>query len=99
MYPTKAKWIPYDSNTSYPIEEYYPDVQLILKKDKHSCISIPLCSKCKSNKQALSCPRLHPIPQQILSIPLMQRRFLSPVFLQSTLAIPARVVWPFLAVI
>jgi len=85
MYPTKAQWKPYDSNTSYPIEEYYPDVQLILKKDKYSRTLIPLCSKCKLNKQTISCPRLHPIPQQILSIPLMQRRFLSPVFLHCSL--------------
>jgi len=85
MYPAKAQWQPYNSNTTYPIEEYYPDVQLILKKDKHSRTLISLCKKCKSNKQTISCPRLHPIPQQILSIPLMQRRFLSPVFLHCSL--------------
>jgi len=84
MYPAKTQWKPYDSNTSYPIEEYCPDAQFILKKTKN-CVQIPVCSKCKSNKQTICCPLLHPIPQQILSIPLMQRRFLSPVFLHCSL--------------
>lgn len=44
-----------------------------------------MCSKCKSNKQTIRYPLLHPIPQQILSIPLMQQRFLSPVFLHCSL--------------
>src|SRR6185312_3191246 len=84
MYPAKTQWKPYESNTSYPIEEYCLDDQFILKKTKNR-VQIPVCSKCKSNKQTIRYPLLHPIPQQILSIPLMQRRFLSPVFLHCSL--------------
>ncbi|CAG8490878.1 16859_t:CDS:2 [Acaulospora morrowiae] len=84
MYPAKTQWKPYDSNTNYPIEEYCSNAQFILKKTKN-CVQIPVCSKCKSNKRTIYCPILHPIPQQILSIPLMQRRFLSPVFLHCSL--------------
>jgi len=84
MYPTKTQWKPYDENTTYPIEEHYPDVELILKKI-NSRIVIPVCTKCKTNKQTIPCPHLHPIPQQIQSVPMMQRRFLSPIFLHCSL--------------
>src|SRR6185312_10361556 len=84
MYPTKTQWKQYDENTIYPIEEHYSDVEIILRKTD-SRILIPVCTKCKSNKQTIPCPHLHPVPQQIQSVPMMQRRFLSPIFLHCSL--------------
>ncbi|CAG8731368.1 20181_t:CDS:2, partial [Gigaspora rosea] len=84
LYPTKAKWIPYDNNTTYPIEEHYPHFELIIR-NRNSELLISVCNKCKSKRKMITCLPLSPIPQEILSIPIMHRRFLSPVFLHCSL--------------
>ena len=84
LYPTKAQWIPYDNHFVYPIEEHYPHIELIIRS-KNSQLLISVCNKCKSKNQVITHLPLHPIPQEILAIPIMHRRFLSPVFLHCSL--------------
>jgi len=84
LYPTKAQWIPYDNHSVYPIEEHYPHIELIMRS-KNSQLLISVCNKCKSKPQIITHLPLHPIPQEILAIPIMHRRFLSPVFLHCSL--------------
>src|SRR5438128_1296973 len=83
-YPTKAKWIPYNENITYPLQTYFPEIDLIFSGSTTQP-KVSICSGCKTKPKHHLCPHLHHIPAEIESIPLMRRRFLSPVFLHCSL--------------
>jgi len=84
LYPTKTKWIDYNPNYIYPLEIYFPNVNLYVREDKLS-LKVSVCNKCKLPNKRQTCPQLYPIPNEIKIIPLMQRRYLSPVFVHCSL--------------
>jgi hypothetical protein len=84
LYPKKAKWIPYNDNVTYPLQIHFPELNIIHSGNAtHPKVSV--CPGCKIKPKQHLCPRLHHIPSEIEQIPLMQRRFLSPVFLHCSL--------------
>ena len=84
LYPTKAKWILYDKNVTYPLESNFPHIT-VYTQGEGSSRTVCICNSCKTRRKRYPCPQLHPIPNVIQAIPLMQRRFLSPVFLHCSL--------------
>lgn len=84
LYPTKAKWVPYDEDYTYPLEVNFQNISVYIRGEG-STRTICICDSCKTNKKRYPCPRLHPIPNVIKVIPIAQRRFLSPVFLHCSL--------------
>ncbi|CAG8643240.1 1401_t:CDS:1, partial [Paraglomus brasilianum] len=54
--PIKAKWIDYDPNYTYPLEIYFPNVDLHIREDR---LSLKVFNKrrCPNKKQAD--PQLH----------------------------------------
>lgn len=83
LYPEKAKWIAYDRSFRYPIKCIYPTYNMQL----HSQLPerIPCCSSCVSPHKRLPFPRLTAIPDVINTVPFHKRKYLSPIFLQSSL--------------
>lgn len=84
LYPTKVKWIPYNENYTYPLEINFQNVDIYIRGGD-STHTVCVCESCKNNQRRYPCPKLHPIPDVIKTIPLTQRRFLSPVFLHCSL--------------
>jgi PIF1-like helicase/Helitron helicase-like domain at N-terminus len=84
LYPTKAKWIPYNENFTYPLEINFQTIDVYIRGEGSSRTTC-VCESCKNNQKRYPCPKLHPIPDEINAIPITQRRFLSPVFLHCSL--------------
>jgi len=84
LYPAKAKWIPFDENYAYPLEINFQNISVYIKGEGSSC-TVSVCNSCKNNRKRYPCPQLYPIPDIIKAIPIIQRRFLSPVFLHYSL--------------
>jgi len=84
LYPKKAKWISYDENNTYPLQINFPAIDLIFSGNATDP-KVSVCPSCIKKPKMYLCPRLHYIPSEIEIIPLMQRRYLSPVFLHCSL--------------
>ena len=84
LYPTKAKWIPYDENYTYPLEINFQNIDIYIR-GQDSTRTVSVCESCKNNQKRYPCPKLHPIPDVIKAIPITRRKFLSPVFLHCSL--------------
>jgi hypothetical protein len=84
LYPAKAKWIQFDENYTYPLEENFQNISIYIR-GQGSTRTVCVCDSCKNNRRRYPCPRLCPIPDVIETIPAAQRRFLSPVFLHCSL--------------
>ncbi|CAJ0840813.1 6800_t:CDS:2 [Entrophospora sp. SA101] len=85
MYPKKCKWIPYDNSIVYPLSAAYPNNRNIIKFHPNDPLRVPVCNSCKSSRTRYSFQKLCPIPDEILSVPLGKRSYLSPVFMHSSL--------------
>jgi len=84
LYPQKAKWVLYNENAVYPIQIHFPETDLVFTGETPS-LKISVCNSCNNKTKRYPCPQLHPIPLEIEQVPIMQRRFLSPVFLHCSL--------------
>jgi hypothetical protein len=84
LYPTKAKWIQYDENYTYPLEINFQNIDIYIRGEGLTRVTC-VCESCKNNQKRYPCPKLHPIPGVIEAIPITRRRFLSPVFLHCSL--------------
>src|SRR5581483_7941707 len=83
LYPDKAKWIPYKRNILYLFKVAFPRSKLAFHP--RSPTRIAICSACKNNRNRIFPPYLHPIPSEIKEIPLPKRKYLSPIYLHSSL--------------
>src|SRR6266542_1373291 len=83
LYPEKAKWIPYEENVLYPFKAAFSRSRLAL----HPCspTRIAVCPACKNKPQRVFPQYLLPIPPEIQAIPLGKRKYLSPIYLHSSL--------------
>jgi len=84
LYPKKAKWISYDESNTYPLQINFSEIDLVFSGNATDP-KVSVCSSCIKKPKIYLCPRLHYIPSEIEIIPLMQRRFLSPIFLHCSL--------------
>lgn len=50
LYPTKAKWIPYNKEFTYPLEINFQNVDIYIKGKDSSCTTC-VCKSCKNNKK------------------------------------------------
>jgi DNA replication protein DnaC len=87
MYPEKCEWMPYNENFSYPLLQAYPEKQpeSLLTFHTRLPIRIAICPSCKKPATRYIYPFLHPIPNEIQTIPLNKRMYLSPVFMHCSL--------------
>jgi hypothetical protein len=83
LYPDKAKWIPYDQDIQYPFKIAFPRSKLAF--NPHPPERIAICSACKNKPGRIFPPYLCPIPPEIQIIPLAKRKYLSPIYLHSSL--------------
>src|SRR5688572_3735366 len=84
LYPEKTKWIPYKENVLYPFKAAFPRAKLAFHPRSPSRIAV--CSSCKSKPKRIYPPYLFPIPPEIQIIPLAKRKYLSPIYLHSSLS-------------
>ena len=83
LYPDKAKWIPYNENILYSFKAAFPRSKLAFHPRLPARVAV--CSACKNNPSRIFPQYLHPIPLEIQAIPLGKRKYLSPVYLHSSL--------------
>ncbi|GES92241.1 Pif1-like helicase domain-containing protein [Rhizophagus clarus] len=83
LYPDKAKWIQYSEELSYQFEIAFPRSKLPLHPYPPARIAV--CSICKSNPNRIFPSYLIPIPPEIQAIPLSKRKYLSPIYLHSSI--------------
>jgi hypothetical protein len=50
LYPTKAKWFPYDENYTYPLEINFQNINIYIKDDG-SIRAVCVCESCKNNQK------------------------------------------------
>ncbi|GBC40545.2 PIF1-like helicase domain-containing protein [Rhizophagus irregularis DAOM 181602=DAOM 197198] len=87
-YPTKAKWELYDRTFKYPLEEVYsnnPQITLVFHTEDSQPARIATCSSCYNSNNHLKIPIPDPIPDEIQSVPLYHRIYLSPIHLSCSL--------------
>ena len=83
LYPDKAKWIPYKDDVLYPFKMAFPRSKLAFHP--RSPTRIAICPACKNKPERIFPPYLYPIPPEIQEIPLVKRKYLSPIYLHSSL--------------
>ena len=83
LYPNSIKWITRDETYTYPFELSFPDTPLISHPNNPSKIAI--CSSCKIKPDNRSSRRLALIPTCIQDVPYAKRKYLSPVYLHTSL--------------
>ena len=81
LYPYQIKWITRQTNHTFPFEQVYPHVPLAAHP--HDNMKVAVCTSCKSTPSP--CPILAEIPTCIENVPYGKRKYLSPVYLHSSL--------------
>jgi len=87
LYPEKALWTFYDPTFTYPLQRNIPNISLSFNPNTN-CIPyfrIPTCESCKKPSTRFLFPHLSPMPNEIISVPLHLRMYLSPVYLHCSL--------------
>ncbi|CAJ0835269.1 1697_t:CDS:2 [Entrophospora sp. SA101] len=84
LYPEKAKWTQKIENFEYPLIQANLNLRLIENPNPPEN-RIAVCSSCKKNPRRNFPPYLHPIPVEIQQIPLFKRKYLSLIYLHSSL--------------
>src|SRR5271154_1569708 len=84
MYPEKSHWVIKNHHFTYPLIRAYPNLSLTFNPNPPSN-RIPICNACYRNPSRNYPPYLHPVPPEIENIPLWKRKYLSPIFLHSSL--------------
>jgi PIF1-like helicase/Helitron helicase-like domain at N-terminus len=83
LYPEKARWTPYDENILYPFKMAFPRSKLAFHPRLPTRVAI--CPACKNKPRRVFPQYLCPIPPEIQAIPLGKRKYLSPIYLHSSL--------------
>jgi hypothetical protein len=83
LYPHSTKWIVRDETTVYPFQLSVPETPLTT----HPCnpAKIAVCSSCKSRPNNRINHVLAPIPACIQDVPYAKRKYLSPIYLHTSL--------------
>jgi len=83
LYPHSAKWIIRDETVTYPFQSSFSEAPLITHPRYSTKIAV--CDSCKSNPNNQITCRLAPIPQCIHDVPYAKRKYLSPIYLHTSL--------------
>jgi len=83
LYPHSVKWVIRNDNFTYPLQSSFPQLNVITNPRNESKIAV--CDGCKSNNNNRSCYALAEIPQCIHDVPYAKRKYLSPVYLHTSL--------------
>ncbi|EXX65813.1 hypothetical protein RirG_129710 [Rhizophagus irregularis DAOM 197198w] len=85
--PQKACWSFYNPSITYPLQQRVPNVSLSFNPNINRIpdLRIPTCESCKKPFTRFLFPYLSPLPEEITSVPMHKRRFLSPVYLHCSL--------------
>jgi len=82
-YPHSTKWIIKYETIRYPLELSFPETLLTLHPNDPTKIAI--CSDCKSHSDGQLSRRLASIPACIENVPYAKRKYLSPIYLYTSL--------------
>src|SRR6185312_3729281 len=74
LYPLSAKWITRNTDTIYPLEVSFPEINLTT--NPRNPAEIAVCDGCKPNSDNRTCITLAPIPQCIHDVPYAKRKYL-----------------------
>ena len=83
LYPHSVKWVIRNDNFTYPLQSSFPQLNVITNPRNESKIAVR--DGCKSNHNNRSCYALAEIPQCIHDVPYAKRKYLSPVYLHTSL--------------
>ena len=83
LYPLSAKWVTRDNNIVYPLETSFPEINLT--NNPRNPTRVAVCDGCKSNSNNRVCLPLTQIPQCIHNVPYAKRKYLSPIYLHTSL--------------
>ena len=83
LYPLSAKWVTRDNNIIYPLETSFPEINLT--NNPRNPTKVAVCDGCKSNSNNRVCLPLTQIPQCIHNVPYAKRKYLSPIYLHTSL--------------
>src|SRR6185312_10424641 len=83
LYPHSVKWVIKDDNFVYPLQSSFPQLNIIANPRNESKIAV--CDGCKSNRNNRLCYVLAEIPQCIHDVPYAKRKYLSSVYLHTSL--------------
>ena len=83
LYPHSVKWIIKTDNFTYPLESSFSQLKVITNPRNESKIAV--CDGCKYNHNTQSCYALDEIHQCIHDVPYAKRKYLSPVYLHTSL--------------
>jgi len=83
LYPQSVKWVTRNNDITYPLEMLFPEISLTVNPRNPTKIAV--CDGCKSNSNNRTSLPLAPIPQCIHDVPYAKRKYLSPVYLHSSL--------------
>ena len=83
LYPQSVKWVTRNDDVTYPLEMSLPEISLTVNLRNPTKIAV--CDGCKSNSNNRTCLTLAPIPQCIHDVPYGKRKYLSPVYLHTSL--------------
>jgi hypothetical protein len=84
LYPAKATWVAQKDLSTYALFQLYPSIS-IEDVTHPSARKLPTCHCCKLPSTRLQISRLAEIPQAINNVPYGKRKYLSPIFLHSSL--------------
>jgi len=85
LYPEKAFWVTQEDLSAYPLFQLYPSIAIDDIARIDTVNKLPTCQSCKKPSTRLQIPSLAPIPQEISDVPYSKRKYLSPIFLHSSL--------------
>ena len=71
-----------DNDFTYPVQTY---LQINLTTNPRNPAKIAICDGCKSNPNNRACLTPAPIPQCIHDVPYSKRKYLSPIYLHTSL--------------
>ena len=85
MFRSTTQWINYDPNEEYTLTIAFPNISPYLYKTNRDLIKVAICKSCKNQKTRRYPPILSPIPHEINAVPMMHRRYLSPIYIHCSL--------------
>ena len=85
MMKDSTKWLPYDEEERYTLTLAFSDIPVYIRENNRRVIQVAVCNGCKNSKTRRYPPILTEIPLEITNVPMVHRRYLSPVYMGCSL--------------
>lgn len=85
MMESAAIWISYNDSETYTLTQIFPNISLRIRLNRKNERQIAVCNSCKNLKTRRYPPLFSSIPSEITSVPMIYRRYLSPIYLGCSL--------------